>query len=194
MIRPIRTGTPAWIERHGDTHARHASFGTHRHPYLRDHISGLVTACGGGERPSLLDYGCGKGTLLAEMTRSGWFRFVRGYDPAVTAFKPRPAQRYDIVLCLDVLDQVEDAFVDAVIEDVNQFTTRAALFDVITVQTAELAHLNPRSAAAWQELIGRRMHLTNATVRPATDEELRQGACPERVIIAAEPRDTASRL
>jgi hypothetical protein len=184
-IRPIRTYSESWLQRHRDTHSRHPEFGTHRHPYLNDLINRLATELTSAEQPSLLDYGCGKGTFLREMGQSGRFRFVRGYDPAVTAFKPRPSQTYDLVVCLDVLDQAEDEFVERIIEDVTQFAARLALFDVITVQTPRLAHLNPRSAATWKEIIGRHMSINEMIVREATEEELREGACPERTIVVA---------
>jgi 2-polyprenyl-3-methyl-5-hydroxy-6-metoxy-1,4-benzoquinol methylase len=188
VIRPIRTASEAWLQRHRDTHARHPEFGTHRHPYLLDTIRALAARVGAEEKPSLLDYGCGKGVLLRAMEASGLFRFVRGYDPAVAAFAARPAQTYDVVLCLDVLDQIEAEFVQAVISDVAQLTAGAAVFDVITVQTPALAHLNPRSAATWQELIGRWMRVETTMLRAASEEELRAGACPERAILIAAPR------
>jgi 2-polyprenyl-3-methyl-5-hydroxy-6-metoxy-1,4-benzoquinol methylase len=187
-IRPIRTYGEAWLDRHRRTHATHAVFGTHRHPYLRDTIARLAAAAGGAERPSLLDYGCGKGVLLREIAASGLFRFVRGYDPAVDAFKARPAQLYDIVLCLDVLDQIEDEFVEPIITDVAQFTRHFALFDVITRQVPALEHLNTRSDETWREIIGHHLRIDDVTVRQSTAEELAEGACPERVIITTEPR------
>ena len=187
MIRPIVTTSDDWLARHRATHARHPEFGTHRHAYLLDTLEALVKSLSGLEKPSLLDYGCGKGTFLKEMTRTGWFRFVRGYDPAVEAFKARPAQQYDVVLCLDVLDQLENAFVASVIEDVAQYAKCAALFDVITVQTPALAHLKPRSTAEWEQLIGARMRLGRTIGRTATPEEQRSGACPERSILIASP-------
>lgn len=185
MIRPIVTTSEEWLARHRANHARHPEFGTHRHPYLLEPIDTLAKDLTGLEKPSLLDYGCGKGTFLREMAATGWFRFVRGYDPAVQAFKARPAQQYDLVLCLDVLDQLEDAFVESVIEDVAQYAQRAALFDVITVQTPALAHLKPRSAEQWEKLIGAHMPLERTLIRPASAEELRAGACPERAILIA---------
>lgn len=189
MFRPIRTFSDDWLQRHRQTHAAHAAFGTHRHPYLLDTMRQLVASIAviDGERPSLLDYGCGKGVFLREMNRSGLFGFVKGYDPAVDAFKPRPSQRYDVVVCLDVLDQLEDAFVEAVIQDVAQFTGRFALFDVITVQTLAFAHLNPRSPETWRQIIELHMRVTEMTMWASTPEELQQGACRERVIIVAEP-------
>jgi 2-polyprenyl-3-methyl-5-hydroxy-6-metoxy-1,4-benzoquinol methylase len=185
MIRPIVTSSEDWLARHRDTHARHPQFGTHRHPYLLELIEGLLKSAPGREKPSLLDYGCGKGAFLRELAATGWFRFVRGYDPAVQAFKARPAQKYDWVLCLDVLDQVEEHYVEPVIEDVAQYVQGVALFDVITVQTPALAHLNPRRASEWERLIGARMRIERTILRPATEEELRQGACPERTIVIA---------
>lgn len=187
MIRPIRTYSDPWLARHQQTHARHAQFGTHRHPYLLDTIRRLASGIGqaGDDRPSLLDYGCGKGVFLRDLAATGLFRFVRGFDPAIGAFKARPGQVYDMVICLDVLDQVEPDYVEPLIRDVVQFAGHVALFDVITVQTPELAHLNPLSAEAWREIIGRHLPVAEMIVRPATPEELQQGACPERAIIIA---------
>lgn len=188
-IRPIVTARPEWLQRHRDTHSRAKDFGTHLHPYLVKTIEGLaIEARREGQLPSLLDYGCGKGAMLAQLKRRGLFRFLRGYDPAVEAFEARPTQRYDIVLCLDVLDQTENDFVTALIEDVAQFTLQFALFDVISKQVATLSHLPVRSFAEWQDLISRCMEIRAAWPRPATEEELLAGACPERSIIVAEQR------
>lgn len=188
MMRSIVTSSESWLERHRATHARHPEFGTHRHPYLLEIIHAMAQELSSTEKPSLLDYGCGKGVFLNEMAATGWFRFVRGYDPAVQAFKARPAQPYDLVICLDVLDQLEAEYVEPVIEDVAQYTRGLALFDVITVQTPSLAHLDPRPARQWESLIGARLQLDETIVRPSSEEELRAGACPERAILIARPR------
>lgn len=190
MFRPIRTYSTEWLRRHHETHAKHAVFGTHRHPYLLETLRRLAAAVAtvGGEPPSLLDYGCGKGVFMREMAGTKLFRYLRGYDPAVDRFKARPAQLYDIVVCLDVLDQLEDEFVEPAVSDVAQFTGHIAVFDVITRQTPALAHLNPRTAQSWREIIDRSMRVEEMTIRTATPDEIAQGACPERVIIVAAPR------
>jgi 2-polyprenyl-3-methyl-5-hydroxy-6-metoxy-1,4-benzoquinol methylase len=190
-LRQISTYHEPWLQRHRATHAKHPQFGTHRHPYLHDLMDSVAKELTGAEQPTMLDYGCGKGAFLREMSQSGRFRFVRGYDPAVTAYKQRPSQVYDLVVCLDVLDQAEDEFVEAIIEDVAQFAGRFAVFDVITVQTPALAHLNPRSAPMWKEIIGRHMSVDQMIVRKATGDELLQGACPERGIFVASRRAPA---
>ena len=82
---------------------------------------------------------------MVEMTRLRLFRFIRGYDPAMAAYKARPSQTNDVVTCLDVLDQLEDDFVEAAIKDVAQFTDRLALLNVITYCCYEqlMAHWRP---------------------------------------------------
>ena len=199
MVQFIRTYNEGYLQRHRDAHARHPTFGTHLHPYLHDTMRQLAMAvCAGPDPlPSLLDYGCGKGAFMAKMASLSLFRPVRpvrpvrGCDPGVTLYKQRPLQRYDVVTCLDVLDHLENAFVDSAIKDVAQFTGRFAVFSVITRQTPKFEHLNPRSAATWREMIEPHMRVSDMTVRPSPQEEIDQGACPERVIITAEPLGVA---
>jgi 2-polyprenyl-3-methyl-5-hydroxy-6-metoxy-1,4-benzoquinol methylase len=188
-IRPIRTLGPAYLKAHRDTHAKHASFGTHRHPYLHDTMRDLALAFAAAERrqPSLLDYGCGKGAFIDEMRALGVFAGVVGHDPAMDRFAARPDRRYDIVTCLDVLDQVEEAYVAAVIEDVAQLTGTTAVFSIITKQTAAKAHLKPRSALLWHQLVQRRMRVVRTMIRTAAPLEFAQGAARERAIIIAAP-------
>jgi 2-polyprenyl-3-methyl-5-hydroxy-6-metoxy-1,4-benzoquinol methylase len=188
-IRPIRTIGAAYLNAHRDTHARHASFGTHRHPYLQDTVRHLALAFAGAERrkPSLLDYGCGKGAFIDEMQVLGAFAAIVGFDPAVERFATRPDRRYDIVTCLDVLDQVEDAYVDAVIEDVAQLTGATAVFSIITKQTAAKAHLKSRSALLWHQIIQGRLRVVSTMIRTAAPLEFAQGAAQERAIIVAAP-------
>ena len=64
MIRPISTTSESWLARHRATHAHHPEFGTHGHPYLLETVRELVKSLSGREKPSFLDYGCGKGVFL----------------------------------------------------------------------------------------------------------------------------------
>lgn len=59
---------------------------------------------------SILDYGCGRGTLADALQG----RDVRQYDPAIPEFAamPEPA---DLVVCSDVLEHVEPECLDAVL-------------------------------------------------------------------------------
>ena len=190
MIRSIRTSTDDYLRRHRTTHAKHPEFGTHRHPYLHDRMRQLAqsAAMAAGALPSLLDYGCGKGVFLEAMRRLDVFGEACGTDPAVEAFRARPTHAFDVVTCLDVLDQLEERFVAAVIEDVAQFTAGVAVFSVITRQSPAFAHLRPRPALAWRQVIGKRMRIVATEIRTASQWELTvEGACPERLILVAGP-------
>ncbi len=191
MIRPIRTYTETYLQRHRDTHTKHPEFGTHRHPYLVDTMREIAQKCeqASGAPPSVLDYGCGKGVFLDELRRMNIFSELAGFDPAIPKFRERPSRQFDVVICLDVLDQLEDQFVRAAIEDVAQLTARVAVFDIITKQSPKFAHLRPRSASTWKQLVERSMHVTSSQIRTATPWEMAmEGACPERTIVIAEPK------
>jgi len=191
VIRPIRTYSNAYLERHRKTHEKHPQFGTHRHPYLVNTMREIAQGCAQalGRPPTLLDYGCGKGVFLEELRRMNLFGELVGHDPAILRFRERPSRQFDVVICPDVLDQLEDQFVRDAIEDVAQFSARTAVFDIITKQSPKFVHLRPRSASTWQQRVERSMHVASVWTRAATPWEMAmEGACPERVIIVAEPK------
>lgn len=72
---------------------------------------------------SVLDYGTGKGKLVARLKKElpSSIR-VDGYDPAVKSFSKRPTQAVDILTCLDVLEHIELNTIDDVLLDIKQLT------------------------------------------------------------------------
>ncbi len=52
---------------------------------------------------SILDYGGGNGRL-ASLLRADGFSKVETYDPFVQEFSARPAQRYDCIVCFEVME------------------------------------------------------------------------------------------
>jgi hypothetical protein len=69
----------------------------------------------------ILDYGCGQRTLEKSLDFP-----IRNYDPCIAGLDapPEPA---DIVVCTDVLEHVEPACIDAVLDDLKRLTRKAAL-------------------------------------------------------------------
>ena len=94
--------------------------------------AGAGGKCGGKVRElmqtyatqSVLDYGCGKGTL-AKLLPS-----VRNYDPAMPEFSapPEPA---DIVICRDVMEHVEADCIDDVLDDIKRLTRKVAWLNIV---------------------------------------------------------------
>src|SRR5262245_5174458 len=67
---------------------------------------------------SVLDYGCGQGTLKAAL---GADYDVREYDPAVEGKTANP-DRADYVTCIDVLEHIEPECLDLVINHLKVLT------------------------------------------------------------------------
>lgn len=82
---------------------------------------------------SVLDYGCGKGTLGRTLREAGLD--ARDYDPAVATFSARP-KRADLVASVDVLEHLEPDCVDAVLDDLREVTVKV-LFVAISTRLAK---------------------------------------------------------
>lgn len=80
---------------------------------------------------TILDYGCGPGTLKTELANIAPQLDVREYDPAVPGKDglPEPA---DIVACIDVLEHIEPDRLDAVLQHLYDLTIKAAYFYIAT--------------------------------------------------------------
>lgn len=115
---------------------------------------------------SVLDYGCGKGTLVASIKRA--FPEVQGityfeYDPALPGMDAEPAPA-DLVFCGDVMEHVEPECVDAVFAHIASLTKRVALFVIAltpagkTLPDGRNAHICLRKPDWWLSYL--RKHFT----------------------------------
>jgi glycosyltransferase GT-like protein/methyltransferase family protein len=100
---------------------------------------------------TVLDYGCGENKLAESLQDR--FR-VSGYDPGIPerAKMPKPC---DLVVCTDVLEHVEPAKLDAVLDHIFRITAVVAYFVICTKPAnAQLpdgrnAHLSIHPAEWW---------------------------------------------
>jgi len=176
-----QTFSPAHLRHLRSQHAKSNDYGRHRHLYLHDLMRELAVSVGTqvGRRPSLLDYGCGKGRFMEEMQRLDLFGEIAGYDPAVASFQAKPSEPYDIVTCLDVLDASE-RFVDAVIQDIAQLARTMAVFDCLT-KPAPKSGFTPHPPYYWIERVAKRMQVAK------TEVQFLGLAGHERAVIIAKP-------
>ena len=85
---------------------------------------------------SYLDFGCGKGKLLKNISENLNKNVkITGYDPAVEEFSDYPNTQYDVVSCLDVLEHIEINLIDNVIDDILSITKNFC-FVVVDLQPA----------------------------------------------------------
>jgi hypothetical protein len=163
----LQTYTRSHVERQQTAHARADGYGRHRHLYLHGTLQrvaqDLRSAAGGSGTLAWLDYGCGKGNFIGEVKSLALFDTMTGYDPAVHAYRQRPAGTFDAVTCLDVLDIVEPRFLDAVLDDIAQLTAGFAVIDCLTRPKPGGA-LRPHPPFFWAHLVKRHMNVVNTTV------------------------------
>ena len=98
---------------------------------------------------TVLDYGCGKAhfhKLLFNNRRTPGAPNINitGYDPAYLPFSNRPKEKFDLVLCIDVMEHVQEDQIDNVLKDIFSFSDK--IFFTITCYEATQTLLNGKNA------------------------------------------------
>lgn len=102
---------------------------------------------------SILDYGCGKGTLGRALTDAGLD--CRSYDPAIDHFAKPPAPA-DLVVSVDVLEHIEPELLDGVLDHIASLTTKRLFVAISTIKAKRFlsdgrnAHLLIEEAEFWR--------------------------------------------
>jgi hypothetical protein len=81
---------------------------------------------------SVLDYGCGQGSLAKALNGSSFI--VREYDPAIPGKDGHPSFA-DLVVCTDVLEHIEPSKLDTVLRHLRVLA-RTAVFLVVSTRRA----------------------------------------------------------
>lgn len=113
-------------------------YGSSGHLWL-GHILEILEAIGYAE--TVLDYGCGKGTLKPYLERLGYK--VTNYDPAT--FPKKPKGTFDLVVCLDVLEHIEPECLRDVLEEMYRYTS-GLFFAVVSTRPATKTLSDGRNA------------------------------------------------
>lgn len=112
-----------------ELHARHGGYGSKG----RSWAPRVATLALELQARTLLDYGCGKGSLAVALAQIPEFAaagvLVAEYDPAIPGKDAAPAPA-DLVVCTDVLEHVEPECIDDVIADLERLTLKACLVAV----------------------------------------------------------------
>lgn len=119
-------------------HIAQPNWGTHGHKWAK-HVEAIHQAIGG----TILDYGCGKGTL-GEACRYP----LNEYDPGIPG--KETAEPSDLVVCCDVLEHVEDDYVETVLAHIAEVTLQMA-FIVIHCGPANAVLPDGRNAHLIQQ-------------------------------------------
>lgn len=140
--------TPEYRALNVELHDRVPSYGTGGHKWAPT-VRALVDQLGA---KSVLDYGCGKGTLRKALDGIR----VHEYDPAVPG-KEIPPVSAGVVVCTDVMEHVEPECTDAVIAHLCGLATRAVLVAVSCkvggkrLSDGRPAHIHVQTPDWWHE-------------------------------------------
>jgi len=86
---------------------------------------------------SILDYGCGNSNSIQYSCNHFNITDVQisKYDPFIPEYSIHPNTTFDLVVCHDVLQFVENLFLNDVVQDIANLTNKLALFN-ITIPTS----------------------------------------------------------
>jgi hypothetical protein len=121
---------------------------------------------------SLLDYGCGKGEVYQQKdlefpdgstatTLADYWQLddIRRYDPGYEPFSELPTDRYDGVICTDVLEHITEPDVPWILEEIFGFARKFVFASIAcypakkTLPDGNNAHCTVRSPDWWSGLI-----------------------------------------
>jgi hypothetical protein len=123
--------SPEYLDLNRELHSR-GNYGISGHKWAAK-VHDLAGQC---EAQTILDYGCGQGTLAAALRKN--YPDMPGsifeYDPAIPGKEDKP-RRVDLVVCGDVLEHIEPDCLLAVLDDI-QSIARKAVFLVVATQPA----------------------------------------------------------
>lgn len=122
----------------------------------------------------LLDYGAGKGNLLKTFKDEKLLQRplkVQMYEPAIEEWSMDPDPT-EMVACIDVLEHIEPALLDNVLDDLQRLTQRLAVLTVGTVAAMKTlpdgrnAHLTIEGTEWWLPKIMQRFELQSFQKSP----------------------------
>lgn len=111
---------------------------------------------------SVLDYGCGKGGLGVQVKGIMPNIIWHDYDVAIHG-KDIPVV-CDLVTCTDVMEHVEEEYVDAVLKHIEELSVKGVFMNIACQPAAAIlpdgrnAHITQKSIEWWQEKI--EQHIT----------------------------------
>jgi hypothetical protein len=123
-LQPLQTITEDYLNLNRELHESGKEYGVFGWRHAQD-ILDLRTDY---ECDTVLDYGCGKGTLGTALGSPEW---MREFDPAIPGKDAKP-EMADLVVCTDVLEHIEPELLDNVLFELARLTRKAALLVIAT--------------------------------------------------------------
>lgn len=119
--------SPDYRRQNEQLHQRPQGFGRDG----QKHVARVLDWAQGLHATSVLDYGCGAGTLADALRRRKFWGSISEYDPAIKSKARMPAPA-DLVVCTDVLEHVEPDKLEAVLAHLQSLATLGLFLTIAT--------------------------------------------------------------
>ena len=103
---------------------------------------------------SVFDYGCGKQFLKDPLEKMGVE--YAGYDPAIKKYSTLDfSKKYDMVICVDVMEHVEEQYHDIVLSDIAKLSKKYVLLTICPTEAKKVlsdgrnAHICQAGPSYW---------------------------------------------
>jgi hypothetical protein len=132
-------------------------------------VAALLASTGAA---SLLDYGCGSKRSLLKALHLPADVVYEGYDPAIPEYAGEPCPA-ELVTCIDVLEHIEPALLDNVLDHLGALCDPYGFFTVHSGPAGKLlsdgrnAHLTQEEPAWWMPRFRQRFQVLDAQPIPA---------------------------
>ena len=111
---------------------------------------------------TILNYGAGKGVITESLRNTHDFTVVE-YDPAIKGKEEKPKGQFNFVICIDVLEHIEEQYISAVLDELSWYVKRGGFFTIClkparkhTLPDGRGAHILLKSKEWWlKELMER---------------------------------------
>lgn len=120
---------------------------------------------------TLSDYGAGKKNLEKSLNENGFYDFKYfPYDPVFPEYGEPVAA--DLVCCIDVMEHIEEEYLENVLDEIKQITLNLCYFSIATCPAKKFlsdgrnAHLIQKPSRWWLPKLCERFHIQFLKVAP----------------------------
>lgn len=143
--------SPEYAALNKQLHAERPDYGGRGHVGADE----IVRFCRQDGFRSVLDYGCGKGSLRPAIHEMAPDVAVYEFDPAIDGKDTLPSGNIDLVVAIDVMEHVESEFLNNVLEAFCSFAPKAVFLTISTASAQKTlpdgrnAHILIRGRGWW---------------------------------------------
>ena len=120
---------------------------------------------------TILDYGCGSGSLKKYMRKEGHKMPIIEYDIGI-AGKDSPPPKADLVVCMDVMEHVEEQYVGDVLGHIAKLADKVAYFEICSWEAKAVlpdgrnAHVTVKPHEWWEKELGKHFYNVDYNFKP----------------------------